>query len=332
MSNISQWNVAAASNNSAPPDGAPEGQAPSTVNDVMRELMAATARWFDDVKGTMATGGSGNAFTLTTSNANAALADQSILVFRANRANTGSATLNVDGLGAKTMQANGANLVSGALTIDVIYIAVYNSTNDTYDLANSNTGLGALALLDTINNSNWSGTDLSVLNGGTGASDAATARTNLAAAANSMSGVDFTGLTAREPTDLVSSDRILFMNATVAEAIEIKDMGMRVSNAVSLPKTLAADNMNSIMEFTGSGTLTLPLDSGVPLPIGVPVVLNMKHASGTLTVTAAASVTLVSVFHPAGSVAASDTLNAGGTALLYKTGTDIWCLSGDIST
>lgn len=53
MSNIKNWSKTAASNNSAPPNGAPEGMAPSTVNNTIRQQMSdhrtqwEDAEWFD---------------------------------------------------------------------------------------------------------------------------------------------------------------------------------------------------------------------------------------------------------------------------------------------
>lgn len=53
MAKVGSWSTTAGSNNSTPPDGWPEGQAPSTVNDCAREMMAQIrtvfndAQWFD---------------------------------------------------------------------------------------------------------------------------------------------------------------------------------------------------------------------------------------------------------------------------------------------
>lgn len=48
MGDVSTWSTSAGSNNSAAPDGAPEGQAPSSVNNVIRENMRAVRAWYND--------------------------------------------------------------------------------------------------------------------------------------------------------------------------------------------------------------------------------------------------------------------------------------------
>jgi len=68
MSDIKDWSATAASNNSAAPDGFPEGMSPSSVNNSMREVMSAVrtqhedAQWID--LGTTGTYVSGTTFTV----------------------------------------------------------------------------------------------------------------------------------------------------------------------------------------------------------------------------------------------------------------------------
>jgi hypothetical protein len=136
MSNVSEWSTSAGSNNDAPPDGAPEGMLPGKVNDVIRENMAALAKWYQDQNASLTTAGTTTAYTLATNSSYAALSDIPLLVFKLHAANTGSCTLNVDGLGAKTLRKDGfeTSFSSGDLAIGQTVVAAYNATNDDFDV------------------------------------------------------------------------------------------------------------------------------------------------------------------------------------------------------
>lgn len=129
-SDVKDWSTSAASNNASPPNGFPEGQAPSTLNDAAREVMAAIARFFTDINGSLASGGSSNAYTLTSGSVITAYADGDIFRFAANHTNTGAATLNVDGLGAQSIKVrDGGDPAAGDILSGGIYTVTYDGTN-----------------------------------------------------------------------------------------------------------------------------------------------------------------------------------------------------------
>jgi len=127
MSDIQTWSNTAASNNASPPNGFPEGMAPSTVNDAAREVMAAISRYRSDTDGVNTSAGT-NTITLAASRTMTAYAQGDLYTFKAGGTNTGATTINVDSLGAKAVQFNGAALVGGEIVSGLMYTVVYDGT------------------------------------------------------------------------------------------------------------------------------------------------------------------------------------------------------------
>lgn len=161
--------------------------------------------------------------------------------------------------------------------------------------------------------------------------DAAATTTNPIDVTSGAITLDATALTNIEGSALNATDEFIVDNGGTPKAIAVQDMGLRIQTAQTT-QNLAANDMNSIMKFTGTATLTIQTNATADIPLGVPVVLVMDHATQQLTVTADTGVTLESVYHPGGGSAASDTVRAGGMALLVQTETDVWQLTGDILT
>jgi len=135
MTSIYGYSATAASNNSAAPDGAPEGMAASGVNDTIRKVMANLAEFAI----AQVAGGTADALTLTPTNTLAAYVDGMQVHFRAAAANaTTTPTLAISGLTARTIVKNGGSaLVAGDIAGALAeYIVRYNLANTRWELLN----------------------------------------------------------------------------------------------------------------------------------------------------------------------------------------------------
>lgn len=110
-----------------------EGQAPSTVNDSARAMMAALASWRDLIDyGTISNcsvGGSGNAITLTCSPTIGVREAGRRYLFAAGAGNTSTVTLTVDSTTAGALQWKASALVSGDIATGDIIVVEDDGTN-----------------------------------------------------------------------------------------------------------------------------------------------------------------------------------------------------------
>src|SRR5262249_33641001 len=132
------WSKTPASNATADgPINWAEGQSPSSVNDSARAMMARTAEWRDDVSGTITTGGTSTAYTVTSSQGFDTLVHLSgaMIAFVPHTTCGATVTLNVDGLGAKPVRTSpGVELASGTLIQGTPYVVTYNNSDAVFYL------------------------------------------------------------------------------------------------------------------------------------------------------------------------------------------------------
>jgi len=141
-----KWSRTASSNSSADATiNWVEGQPPSSINDSARAMMAAAAKYRDDIAGAIATGGTSTAYTVSSYQGFDLLAhlDGQMIAFTPHAGNGATVTLNVDGLGARPLRAAPSiELQTGSLIQGTPYVATYSNSDAVWYLqgaANYNT-------------------------------------------------------------------------------------------------------------------------------------------------------------------------------------------------
>jgi microcystin-dependent protein len=137
---VHRWSQTASTDATADPTiNWSEGQAPSTINDSARAMMAALAQYRDDMSGVIVTTGTSTAYGVASFSIFDSLAhlNGQVVAFTPHVTNgDGPVTLNVDSLGGKPLRsAPNVDLTAGTLVQGTPYAALYNKSDDAFYLS-----------------------------------------------------------------------------------------------------------------------------------------------------------------------------------------------------
>jgi hypothetical protein len=167
------WSTTAANNATA--DGAipwSDTMAPDAVDNSGRSMMAAIAKWRNDISGAIISTGAGNEYTIATAQGIASLVNGLLVTFRADKTSTGAATTTVDSTAQKSIfRADGTATVSGDIVSGGIYPLMYSTTAGGFlavTIGSATSAASLLASLLTVDGAG-SGLDADLLDGASSA-------------------------------------------------------------------------------------------------------------------------------------------------------------------
>lgn len=151
MAELVDYSTSAGSNNAASPNGYPENMAPSGLNNSNRETCARIKRDWSDKDGSVTTGGSSTAYTVTLNKGTTTLADIGPFTVELHTATGAAPTIAVNGGTAKNAAwADGTNLTTNDIASNTRVTFLYDADKDKFVVMSLPVNMVAAAASETV--------------------------------------------------------------------------------------------------------------------------------------------------------------------------------------